>query len=290
MSRPARTSPRAPAAEHGFTIIEVLVAALMLALIIAAASALFVTGNDGSIAAQRESQLISVADQQIETIRQEVKTSGFAELAMQTTPSGLPGSIPNTSPFSSLKADPNSFAVVKSGCGGSGEEYDIEANYDNTADPNSVSGQPENPENTSASGLTSWSGCDSGAEPLEILNSSLGFIKPQQTITVGSDTAVVDTYVTDTYVGCNTVGSSACPTVSNGTIQSGTCTFPTTSSPTSTLCSDARRVIVAVVIDDHGRLNIGPSAPVYVSTIFTNPTPSNEPSSTIGITLGVQLG
>ena len=290
MSRPARTTSRSAAAEHGFTIIEVLMAALMLALIVGAASTLFVTGNDSSIAAQRESQLISVADQQIETIRQEVKTDGFAELAMQTTPSALPGSIPNTSPFSTVKADPSSFALAKSGCGGSSEEYEIEANYDNTADPNSISGQPENPQSTSSSGVTSWSGCDSGAEPLEILNSSLGFVKPQQTVTVGTDTAVVDTYVTDTYVGCNTVGSTACPTVSNGTLQSSACTFPSTSSPASTLCSDARRVIVAVVLDDHGRLNIGPSAPVYVSSIFTNPTPANEPTSTIGITLGVQLG
>jgi hypothetical protein len=29
---------------------------------------------------------------------------------------------------------------------------------------------------------------------------------------------------------------------------------------------------------------------VYVSTVFTDPTPSNAPNSSIGITLGVQLG
>jgi hypothetical protein len=137
--------------------------------------------------------------------------------------------------------------------------------------------------------VTNWSGCDTGYEPLVILNSSLGFVPAQQTVSVGSDTAVVDTYVTDTYIGCNTVGSTACPTVSSGTVQSG-CTFPTVASPSSTLCSDARRVTVAVVLNDHGRFNIGPSAPVYVSTVFANPTPTNEPSSPIGITLGAQLG
>jgi hypothetical protein len=49
-------------------------------------------------------------------------------------------------------------------------------------------------------------------------------------------------------------------------------------------------VIVAVVMNRHGRYNIGPSAPVYVSAVFTNPTPSNEPTNSLGINLGVQLG
>jgi prepilin-type N-terminal cleavage/methylation domain-containing protein len=292
------TRPRMPArvlaAEQGFTLIEVMMAAVMLALVVSAAAALFVTGSDNSVAAERQSQLISVADQQIETIRQEVKTKGFAQLAMQTTPSALPSTIPNTSAFATLKADPNAFAVAKSGCGGasSNEEYNIEANYDNTADANGVSGQPENPSNTSISGVTSWSGCDAGSEPLEIIPStSLAFVVPQQTVTVGTDTAIVDTYVTDTYVGCSTVGSTACPSVNgSGTLQSNTCTFPTVSTPGSTLCADARRVIVAVVLNDHGRYTLGPSAPVYVSTVFTNPTPANEPTSSIGITLGAQLG
>ena len=263
----------------------------MLVLIVSAASVLFVNGSNTSVASQRESQVISVADQQIEMIREEVKTEGFAELAMQGTPAALPSSIPNTSPFATLKADPNSFvATGLSGCGASNEGYDVEANYDNTAE--GISGQPENPGNTSISGVTSWSACGSGIEPLVILNSSLGFVAPQQTVSVGTDTAVVDTYVTDTYVGCNTVGTTtSCPTVSTATgVQTGTCTFPTTTTPASTLCSDARRVIVAVVLNDHGRLDTGPSAPVYVSTIFTNPVPANEPSNSIGLTLGAQLG
>jgi type II secretory pathway pseudopilin PulG len=284
----ARISARVAVGEQGFTLIEVLISALMMALIIGAASALFVTGNDSSLSSQRQSQVISVADQQIEAIRELVKTDGFAELAMQSAPAALPGSIPNTSLASTNKADPSSFAAAKSGCGASNDEYDIAANYNNTSE--GVGGAPVNPGNATISGVPGWSGCDAGNEPLVILNSSLGFVKAQQTVTIGSDTAVVDTFVTDTYLGCNAVGSIACPTVSNGTVQTGTCTFPTVASPASTLCSDARRVTVAVVLDDHGRSNIGPFAPVYVSTIFGNPTPANEPTSSIGITLGAQLG
>lgn len=290
----SRILARGMAEEDGVTLIEVMMAAVILVLIVSAATVLFVHGNDNAVASERQSELISVADQQIENIRQLVKTNGFAALAMQTTPSALPTSIPNTSVSSTLKADPNAFAVAKTGCGASNEEYNIESNYDNTADPNSISGQPENPSNTSISDLTSWSGCDVGSEPLEIISStnpSIAFVQPQQTVTVGTDTAVVDTYVTDTYVGCNTIGSTACPTVnSSGTLQSGTCTFPSVLSPSSTLCSDARRVIVAVVLDDHGTFTAGPSAPVYVSTVFTNPTPTNQPTGSIGITLGVHIG
>jgi hypothetical protein len=29
---------------------------------------------------------------------------------------------------------------------------------------------------------------------------------------------------------------------------------------------------------------------VYVSTVFTNPTPSNEPTTSIGLTLGLNIG
>jgi prepilin-type N-terminal cleavage/methylation domain-containing protein len=288
MSDRTRGFARAAADEQGFTLIEVLVSALMLALIIGAASSLFVTGNDSSIYAQRESQLISVADQQIEAIRSQVKTLGFAALAMQSAPAALPSWVPNTSVSSTNPADPSSFAAAVTGCGAGNEEFKIEANYNNTAE--GIGGQPPNPASPATSGVTGWSGCDAGAEPLVILNSSLGFVPAQQTVTVGTDTAVVDTYVTDTYVGCNTVGSTACPTVSSGTVQSATCSFPTVVSPSSTVCSDARRVTVAVVLGDHGRATIGPFAPVYVSTVFTNPSPANEPTTSIGLTLGAQLG
>lgn len=276
---------RACASEDGFTLIEVLVAALMLVLVVSAATVMFADGSDTAVASQRESQLISVADQQLELIRQEVKTEGFGALAMNTTPSALPSAYAYTSYSSTIDTDPNSFVVAKSGCGASSDEFKIEANYDNTGE-----GQPVDPQNTSQNASLPWSNCDAGAEPLEIIPStSLAFVTPQQTVSVGTDTAIVDTYVTDTYVGCNT-NFSGCPATTSGSIACSSTSFPTVSIPSSTTCSDARRVIVAVVMDRHGRYNIGPTAPVYVSTVFTNPSPSNTPTNSLGINLGVQLG
>jgi hypothetical protein len=49
-------------------------------------------------------------------------------------------------------------------------------------------------------------------------------------------------------------------------------------------------VIVAVVLNNHGRYTLGQASPVYVSTVFVNPLPSNAPNRSVGITLGVQLG
>lgn len=299
MNLRGRTWRRLRSSEDGFTLIEVLVSILILVFVISAASALLAEGNQSSVAGERQAELISVADQQIEAIREEVKTKGYAALAMNAAPAtGTNTYLPySCTAFSgstcsgtyTTHADPNDFAVARSGCGGSGEEYYIEANYDNTAE-----GQPEDPANTSVSGVTPWSGCDSGAEPLEIISSaSLAFVTPQQTgVAVGADTATVDTYVTDTYVPCATGGTATCPTLSAGTVQSSTCAFPSVSSPSSTVCADARRVIVAVVLNNHGRYDTGPSSPVYVSTVFTNPTPTNDAptNSSLGLTLGAQLG
>jgi type II secretory pathway pseudopilin PulG len=286
--------------ERGFTLIEVLVAALVLILIVSAGTGLFIHGEDSSIAAQRNSELISLADAKIETIRQEVKTEGFAALAMSVNPQTLNTStIPNTAPAgTTIAIDPanSSFYKTVTGCGSSNEEYAIQRNYDS-----STVSAPTVP-STGATGVTAWQGCDAGYEPLEILTS--GFVSPYQTVTTAdpgvTDTYVVDTFVTDTYVPCASGGSLSCPSVTSSgsgtsmvqTVQcpgSVTTNFPT-SIASSAICADARRVTVAVVLDDHGRHTLGQSSPVYVSTIFTNPTPINDPTSSLGLNLGLQLG
>jgi type II secretory pathway pseudopilin PulG len=268
--------------EHGFTIIEVLVAALILVLVIGASSTLFVRGSDASLSAQRESQAISVADQAIETIRQKVKTQGFDALAMSSLPAAGSGTSLSAIGLSTTYTDPNQFVSTGlSGCGSSNEGFAIETNWDDTS---------EGP----ASAVTPWGSCTDTAsvvdEPIEVLSS--GFVTPQQTnVAVGSDTATVDTYVTDTYVGCNpSLGS--CPATSSGSISG--CSWPSGASA-STTCADARRVIVAVVMNNHGyssngRAEVGPNAPVYVSTVFTNPDPSNAPDNPAGVTLGANIG
>jgi type II secretory pathway pseudopilin PulG len=239
--------------DNGFTLIEVVVSAACLMLIISAIATLFVNGNNSSLASQRQSAMTQVANQQIELIHQQVKTIGFQGLAMTSLPAAASAT---TLPYSATThLDPNYFAITKSGCGASGAEYQIEANWDDTSEGYATSNEPQ------------FSGCDIGNEPL--IASGGGFVTPQKTVSLGSNgTATVDTYVTQTNVGCN------------ASLGNGNCG------------SDARRVIVAVVPapGTSGNYDTQPNSPLYVSTIFTNPTPSNAPSSSIGLTLGVSLG
>ncbi len=242
--------------DAGFTMIEVVVAAFCVALIIGASATLFVTGNNTSLASQRQSAVIAVADQQIEQIRQAVKTNGFSALAMSAAPaagssvtlpySGAPGA-------AVTRTDPNYFATTKTGCGASNAELTIEANYDNTNEGTATSNEP------------TFSGCDAGAEPLII--QSGGIVTPSQSVSVGSETATVDSFVTQTNLGCNTsLGSGGCS-------------------------NDARRVVVAVKLNQiNTSSGAGPAAPTYISTIFTNPIPTNAPNSSVGITLGLGIG
>jgi type II secretory pathway pseudopilin PulG len=275
--------------QAGFTVIEALLAGVLGAIIIGAAAALFVNNNDHALSAQRQSELIAVADQQIENLRGQVKAKGFAALAMSGQPQALPSSIANTASSATSPVDPNTFVATVTGCGGSGgQELMIQANFDDTTE-----GVPVNPQSTSKSGVLPWSNCTSTTsqvgEPLEILSG--GFVTPQQNnVSVGSDTATVDTYVTDTYVGCNSGSLGGCPTTTGGIVGCNSSSSWPTSTSASTACADARRVVVAVVLNDHGRRNIGQNTPVYVSTIFTNPVPSNAPQNSIGLTLGGTIG
>jgi type II secretory pathway pseudopilin PulG len=238
--------------EEGFLMIEVIVGAFCLALLVAAIATLFVTGNRGSLAAQRQSAMLAVADQQIETIRDKLKANGnFSALAMSALPSS--GSSATLSYDSNTHTDPNYFVTSKSTCG-SGAELAIETNYDDSS------------QGTATGGEAPFTGCDSGYEPL--ITATGGIVTPSQTVSVGTETATVDSYVTETFVGCNTL------------LQPGVgCT------------NDARRVTVAVAFNNSsGRSDTAPNSPIYVSTIFTNPVPSNAPNSSIGITLGLTIG
>lgn len=250
---------RAARSEEGFTVIEVLVAMALAILAIGALTNLFITGNDSALSAQRQSQLISVADQQIEKIRERLKTnpSGFAALAMSATPGAGTSTTLGTDTYA--HTDPNFFVKTQAGCGASGAGYEIQTNYNHTD------------EGTPAS-VPSFTGCTTGVEPLVI--SAGGLVAPLTTgVTVGSGTASVYAYVTATNLGC--LGGS-------GDYVSGVA---------GACYADARRVIVAVQLDTPGgRTDIGQVTPAYVSTIFTNPVPSNQPNASVGLTLGLNIG
>jgi Tfp pilus assembly protein PilV len=246
---PARTDTL----EAGFTIIEVMVAAMIAVLVIGASALLFSKGSASSLASQRQSEVVAVADQQIEQIRQQLKTNpnGFSALALSGAPAAGTNSIEAGN--SATHTDPNDFVVSAAGCGSSNAGYMIQANYDNTT------------EGVDAS-VPVWAGCPTGAEPLVVRSG--GIVSPQTAgVTVGSDTATVYRYVTDTYVGCSS--------------WLGSCT---------SAAGDVRRVTVAVIPDNHGRSDIGPNSPLYLTTTFANPVPTNQVNSSIGLTIGASIG
>jgi hypothetical protein len=262
------TATRHARDEAGDSLIEVLMAALIAALVIGGLALSFASGNDSSLAAQRESVLVEAANQQMENIHQLIKANGFSDLGLNITTTALDQLQANASTAKvkfdrSTPLDPNSFITS---CG-STPAYQIENNYDNTSDYYGTTSSPL------ISSLPLEAPCTTaGYEPL--VNN--GVVPQTSSVTVGSMTITLDDYVTDTSVGCNT------------SLGGGSCT------------GDARRVIV-VAVDSQAqsrcssatttnRCSLGADAPVYLSTIFTNPTPSNAPNSSIGITLGVQLG
>ncbi|MEA2355034.1 MAG: hypothetical protein QOD61_1163 [Solirubrobacteraceae bacterium] len=235
------SSPALRHDERGFTLVEVLVTMMVTLLVIGGIATTFVQNNDSALAGQRQAQLLSVAQQQIEKVRNTVSQYGFSALALSAKPAAPTDAVLPTSP-----TDPNDFIKNWSS---SSPSYLIETNYNQTT-PGQISSAP------------------STGEPLEIDTTTPGRITPKTTgVAVGSGTATVYTYVTQATVPCNTTVLGGCS------------------------ADDVRRVIVAVLLDNTtGSQSIGPNTPVYMSTIFSNPIPSNQPSSAIGLRLGLNIG
>jgi prepilin-type N-terminal cleavage/methylation domain-containing protein len=285
--------------QRGFTLVEVMVAALVLVIAFTALAAVFIGGQNESSSTVEEAQLINVADQQIEQVRAATANAGFGNLALTATPTApsAPTSVGQT------WSTPNSFVEGSSasGCGTTGFDFEIANNYD------SVTTSGSGPYGATPTNFVPWASCSQG-EPLEVVSSGLINVQNNNTpptgtptscssatiyspcqVLVGNTTLDVYTYVTDSYVGCatGTSSSAACPTInSTGSVKTSSCTFPS-SVTSSTPCADARRVTVAVVpMLSHTLARL---TPVYVSTVFTNPTPSSSQQSAVGLTLGVEL-
>jgi len=244
-----RTSRFNPADERGFTLVEVIVAMVVALLVIGAAASGFARNSDSADAAQLQSELLTVAQQQIEKVHSIVTQYGFDALALNATPPTPTDAVLPTDP-----TDPDDFIRNHSSASPS---FLIETNYNATG-----GGQ--------ISSVVSNNG-----EPLEI-DTTNGRIAPtvasnpadvNTQVAVGSGTATVYTFVTQATVPCNTTVLGGCA------------------------ASDVRRVIVAVRTNTAtGAKQIGPNAPVYISTVFSNPIPSNQPSSATGLRLGLNIG
>jgi type II secretory pathway pseudopilin PulG len=279
--------------EEGFTLVEVLVAMLVLVLALVAMVGIVIGGQSQSAATVQEAQLINIADQQIEHIRAAVATSGFSELAMSSAPTAPSSPEAASNIVHSTFKNPNTF--VEGSC------YEIASNYDSVN--TSAAGQPYG---TAPTGFMQWSYCSSDdGEPLEVLSSGTTLINVTSTpsacntnttttITVpctvslyNGASATVYAYVTDTFVGC---GASSYSSTGNGCSlpsTAGVCATPTSTAVASLTCSEARRVTVAVYPGGGGRL--ARVTPVFLSTIITDPTPVTSQGGSLGLTLGVGL-
>ena len=317
------TGPR-PAAEDGIGLIEVLVAALVVVLAFTAMATIFISGQNQASADVQESQLINMADQEIEQVRAAVTATGFDSLGMSAAPTVLSDRVVQNTFF-----DPDNFVVAGNGV----KCLLIATNYDSVT---TTAGSETPAYGISApSGLVQWSACNStsttstDAEPLQIMSSGTPIISWSSTVsqcssgsgglsvpcwlplTPNCSTTATDVtglpscavtvyaFVSDTYVGCGTSGGTAsdgtaCPTVSSNVVDCAAADLPNSTSQSST-CGDARRLIIAVVPNPPDQTNATAShalarvTPVYLSTIFTNPLPSGSSADGTGLDLNLSV-
>ena len=114
--------------DDGFTLIEIIVAMLISLIAAAAVLAMIMTGDHSSLAGQRQTEMLSVAQQQIEQIRQTFHQNGFDAIAVNGSSSSyLPA------PDASIPADPINPDDFIQGYGTAGASFQIKANYHDTA-------------------------------------------------------------------------------------------------------------------------------------------------------------
>jgi prepilin-type N-terminal cleavage/methylation domain-containing protein len=232
--------------QAGFTMIELLLAIFVLLLVVGALAALFVESNDSSFASQREFSRLSVLQQQIERIRQTVKQYGFSALALTSNPPA-----PTDATLPADPTDPDDFIT---GYGTSSEAFRVHANYNNTYE-GVIAGTPAGGEPLLVNGVNGTGGGQ--VAPVQYADLTTGATSSSPPS--GDPYVTVYTYVTQTNaVGCNSsLGSCA---------------------------GDARRVVLAVVLQPALRTTT-PQYPTYSTTIFVNPTASNQPNKPSGLTL-----
>ena len=291
--------------QDGFTLIEVMVAALILVIGMTALASVLIGASNQAAAAVTESQLTNLADQQMELVRVDVADSGFPELAMSAMPTAATLPSGTAALRQSTYTDPDGWVAQGTvGAASNAACFQIQANYDSgtTAAP--------------PVGFNPWSNCQSsGAEPLAVVTQSTSGALVQvstqgsgtwtagswpppacpaapavaspctQTLGTGRS-AVIYTFVTYTYSGCSVANPSqaGCPSVSTSTGTVTGCTsaasFPT-SPLASTVCGDSRRVTVVVLpVGTHA---VSRQTPLYLSSVFTNPSPSPGEAAGIGV-------
>ncbi|MDQ6779311.1 MAG: hypothetical protein M3071_24495 [Actinomycetota bacterium] len=257
--------------QSGDTLIEVLVATLMLVLIVSAVAGMMITNNKAALGNQRQTQLISVLQQRIEYVHQVLTQNysalGFAAIALSSNPA--PG-VDSTPP--SDATDPNDFITpyvsgFTTAGGGTPEKFLIESNYNHTSE-GTIDGGTTDAETLQ---VDPTNGKIAPVTYVDLATGASSLSAP----TNGDPYATVYTYVTQAVTGVN-ASLSACTT---------------TAGVAGSTIGDARRVIVAArLYTPPGRVdNIGSKFPQYASTLLNDPVPANACQGATGLRIGLNI-
>jgi prepilin-type N-terminal cleavage/methylation domain-containing protein len=118
-------SARLARSQDGFTLIEVIVAAAIGLVIVLAISTTVDKGVLNSLGHQRQASTLSIAQREVEQIRQTVAQYGFDALSLSALPSAPSNGVLSTSP-----TDPDDFLT---GYGTAAVAFRIMESYHNTA-------------------------------------------------------------------------------------------------------------------------------------------------------------
>jgi type II secretory pathway pseudopilin PulG len=163
--------------EEGFTIVEVVVAILIIGLMMGATVSLLSSGSKSSLANQRQVTALSVAQQQIEQIHQIVHQYGFNAVAVNGSVSSY---TPRDSTVPADPANPNDYVQTSS------SSFQVMPNYHDAT------------------------GTPLATEPL-LFSTTSGQITPISTsVTAGNTTATVWRYVTQRTETCNAALTGSC--------------------------------------------------------------------------------
>lgn len=235
--------------EHGMSMVELVVAIFIVTLVIGALADLFVQSNDSSYSSQRLLSRVSILQSQIERVRRVADQYGFSGVALTSAP----GAATDT-PLPRDPTNPDDF-VSGSGCS---RTFTVLSNYNLTTEAFPTSQTvADSPEPLLVNGCTVSGNAISGGQlaPVQYADLSTGAVS--STAPAGDPYATVYTFVTQTTMaGCNS--------------SLGSCT------------GDVRRVIVAVVLNRQAA-DLGTNYPAYATTVFSNPTASDQANQASGL-------